>query len=179
MNITLPFPGAYAIPVQEERKRVVVGIADAACVKDSGVLIVTHSLGSCLGVSIFDPKAGVGGLLHALLPLASQHPEKTLESPYACVDAGFARLCSEYEKLGGRKERMILKVAGGGSMIMGDGVDHFEIGKRNMGVLRKTLWSMGILIAASHVGGSRPTTMVLDMANGQTRIVIDGVTRIL
>ncbi len=33
-------------------------------------LLVTHALGSCLGLMVYDPQEQVGGLLHAMLPLS-------------------------------------------------------------------------------------------------------------
>ena len=41
-----------------------------------GDLLITHALGSCLGLMVFDPVAQVGGLLHAMLPLSKVNPEK-------------------------------------------------------------------------------------------------------
>ena len=33
-------------------------------------LLVTHALGSCLGLIVYDPQEHIGGLLHAMLPLS-------------------------------------------------------------------------------------------------------------
>lgn len=51
-----------------------------------GDMIVTHALGSCLGLAAFDPAAKVGGLLHAMLPLSSINPEKAQANPAIFVD---------------------------------------------------------------------------------------------
>lgn len=48
----------------------IVGVADMKISGDKDDQIVTHALGSCLGIAIHDPIACVGGLLHVMLPLS-------------------------------------------------------------------------------------------------------------
>ena len=43
---------------------VIVGVADMKVSRDPRVILVTHSLGSCIGVAVYDPVVKVGGLLH-------------------------------------------------------------------------------------------------------------------
>jgi len=50
--------------------------------------IVTHALGSCLGLMVYDPVAHVGGLLHAMLPLGKINPQKAESNPYVCGQRG-------------------------------------------------------------------------------------------
>ena len=42
----------------------------------SGDVLVTHALGSCLGLMVYDPKKEIGGLLHAMLPLSKSIAKK-------------------------------------------------------------------------------------------------------
>ena len=53
-----------------------------------GDLIITHALGSCLGLMVYDPEAQVGGLLHAMLPLSKINLEKAKANPFMFVDTG-------------------------------------------------------------------------------------------
>lgn len=46
----------------------IVGIADLAVSNNPSVTLATYSLGSCLGVTIYDPVIRAGGLLHIMLP---------------------------------------------------------------------------------------------------------------
>ncbi len=46
----------------------VVDIADMAVTSEDDTSLVTYSLGSCIGLAIWDPVAKVGGLLHYMLP---------------------------------------------------------------------------------------------------------------
>ena len=49
---------------------VVVGVADCQVTNDVSNVLITYALGSCIAVSIYDPVARVGGLLHFMLPEA-------------------------------------------------------------------------------------------------------------
>jgi len=156
-----------------------VGIADMAVSKDPDDNIITHALGSCLGITIHDPVAHVGGLIHIMLPLSTIDPSKASSRPYMFVDTGVPRLFLECYKLGAQKSRVILKVAGGASSKANPDDDYFEIGKRNFIMLRKLLWKNGMLIKAHDVGGSDSRTMSLAVGTGDVTLKINGTTSIM
>jgi chemotaxis protein CheD len=138
-----------------------------ACAEEEGV-IVTHALGSCLGISVHDGKTGVGGLLHTMLPLSTIDTVKAEANPFMFVDTGVPALFQACYRLGSAKERLVLKVAGGSRILDGDG--RFNIGQRNYTMLRKILWKNGVMITAEDVGGMLPRTMSLDLSTGAIRI---------
>ncbi len=146
-----------------------VGIAEMKVARGADDLIITHALGSCLGITAYDPTARVGGLLHAMLPQGSLNAEKAAENPYMFVDTGLPRLFEACYRAGAIKNRMIITVAGGAAMksVGGGGDDFFQIGKRNIIMLRKTLWSEGILVKASDVGGAVARTLTLEISTGE------------
>ena len=115
-------------------------------------VLVTHALGSCLGLMIYDPVAQVGGLLHAMLPLSKINPEKARVNPFMFVDTGVPSLFKAVYQLGGEKKRLLVKAAGCGSP-MGDN-EIFKIGQRNYTVLKKILWKNKVLLEADDVGGT-------------------------
>ena len=47
--------------------KVIVGISDMKVSSANDDVLITYSLGSCLGVIIYDPVAHVAGLLHSML----------------------------------------------------------------------------------------------------------------
>ncbi len=71
--------------------RHVVAVGDMKIGRDAD-LIVTHALGSCLGLVVYDPVEKVGGLLHAMLPLSKINPDKAKANPYMFVDTGVPAL---------------------------------------------------------------------------------------
>lgn len=145
----------------------IVGLGDLCVSRVPGDRLVAHALGSCLGVAVFDPVAGVGGLLHVPLPSSSADPARARERPLTYVDTAVPALFRECYRSGARKERLRLAVAGGAAA--GDmDADGFQIGRRNLIVLRKLLWKNGVLIRAHDVGGVRVwRTLSLDIATGR------------
>jgi chemotaxis protein CheD len=131
-------------------------------------LLVTHALGSCLGLMIYDPSARVGGLLHAMLPLSKINPEKARANPFMFVDTGVPRLFRAVYDLGGRKDRLSVKAAGCGRPLSNN--EMFKIGERNHTVLKKILWKNSVLLEAEDVGGTASRTVHFQLADG--RVVI-------
>jgi chemotaxis protein CheD len=145
----------------------IVGIADMKVSSAPGDVLITYALGSCLGITIYDPVAKVGGMLHVMLPLSSVNTAKAAENPMMFVDTGVPELFKACYKVGAKKERIVLKVAGGASLQQNEENDQFQIGKRNFLMLRKLLWKNNVLIEAWDVGESHSRTMSLDIASGE------------
>ncbi len=150
--------------------KIVVGIADMKVSNNPEDILITHALGSCIGVAVYDPVVKVGGLLHFMLPESKINPQRAKQNPFMFCDTGVPLLFKTCYKYGAIKKRMIVKVAGG-SQIM-DEAGHFNIGKRNYATLRKLLWKNGVLIHAEDVGGVVNRTMELNIANGEVTLKI-------
>ena len=151
--------------------RHVVAVGDMKIGRDND-LIVTHALGSCLGLVIYDSVGRVGGLLHAMLPLSKINPTKAEANPYMFVDTGVPALFKALYEIGGQKSRMVIKAAGCGNPLGKN--EMFKIGERNYTVLKKLLWKNNILLEAEDVGGTASRTVYFDMATGQTIISSGG-----
>ena len=63
------------------RKTLVVGVADMVVSNDPSAELVTYSLGSCLGITVYDPVKKVGGLLHLMLPESRIDAIKAVNAP--------------------------------------------------------------------------------------------------
>jgi chemotaxis protein CheD len=155
----------------------VIGIADMKISTRDEDVLVTYALGSCLGITVYDPVARVGGMIHVMLPLSSVNPEKAKSNPWMFVDTGVPELFKACYKAGAKKERMVLRVAGGASIQNNENSDQFQIGKRNFLMLRKLLWKNNVLIDASDVGDRHSRTMSLDMSNGDVILKIHNEER--
>ena len=121
------------------------------------------------------PDAGVGGLIHCMLPLSRIDPDKARNNPHMFTDTGVPALIQALLDRGGSRKRLVAKVAGGASPLNDNGM--FKIGERNYTVLRKVLWKNEILIAAEEVGGTIARTMILNVGNGRTFIRTGGKER--
>lgn len=155
----------------------VVGVGDMKVSAGATDVLITYALGSCLGVTVYDPIARVAGLLHVMLPDSTTHGEKAVKNPYMFVDTGIPRLFKAAYELGARKDRMILRVAGGATRHVQAEDDHFKIGKNNFLALRKILWKNNVLIDAQEVGGTDSRTIWIDVNSGQTTLKVGGTER--
>lgn len=154
------------------RKTVVVKVADAAASNNTGADLVTHSLGSCLGVTLYDPVTRVGALLHVMLPDSSIDPARARQNPCLFVDTGFVRLLQMFARVGGVAGRARIKVAGGAQMLDEKGV--FRIGERNVQALQRVLAAHSLAVAAWEVGGVLSRTLRLNIATGEVTIQSPG-----
>ncbi|MBW2570469.1 MAG: chemotaxis protein CheD [Deltaproteobacteria bacterium] len=152
------------------RKIIVVGDMKAGEKED---LLITHALGSCLGLMVYDPIENIGGLLHAMLPLSKINREKAQTNPYMFVDTGVPTLFKTLYDMGAKKSRLVVKAAGCGNP-MGRN-EMFKIGDRNFTVLKKLLWKNNIILEAKDVGGTKSRTVNFDLSTGQTIISSGGV----
>jgi len=154
-----------------------VGIAEMKVSDKRDDIIITHALGSCLGIVAYDPVACIGGLLHVMLPLSTIDPVKAERNPYMFVDTGFPKLLMQCLKIGAQKQRLEITVAGGANSNNSEENDLFKIGKRNFLILRKLLWKDGLLLKSYDVGGSDSRTMLLEIGTGKVMIKSGGQTK--
>jgi chemotaxis protein CheD len=153
---------------------IVVNVSDARVSQDPNDVLVTHSLGSCIGVCLYDPVAQAAGMLHFQLPSSSIDATRAQANPCMFADTGMATLLRDMAALGGLPRRMQVKLAGGAEILDDKGL--FSIGKRNHTAIRKILWQRGLLLSAENVGGSEPRTLYLHVADGTTIVKSRGTT---
>jgi len=151
---------------------VIVGISDFGCSRKPGDVLVTYALGSCIAVIIYDPAASVGGLLHYMLPDSNLDKKKAAECPAMFADIGIPLLFKSCYALGAEKRRLIVKIAGGAS-ILNDG-DYFRIGQKNITAVRKIFWKNNVMIEAEDTGQNYNRTVRLQIADGRCFIRSSG-----
>lgn len=157
------------------KTRILVDISDAAVSNQPGDVLVTYSLGSCIGVALYDKATHIAGLLHYQLPDSKLDPEKAKAVPFMFGDTGMAILVEKLVAMGAVKKRLTVKIAGGAAMSAGP--KGFDIGKRNYLAIRKILWKHGLFIDAEDMGGSSPRNMYLNVEDGSLTIRCIGVEK--
>lgn len=140
---------------------------------DASAELVTYSLGSCLGIAIYDATARVGGLLHVMLPDSRIDAAKAATLPFMFVDSGVPKLFQAAYSLGADRRRLVVKVAGGAQLL--DPQKVFNIGERNAQVFSELLVRNGYTVHARDVGGLASRTMRLDMTTGKISIKSPGM----
>ena len=149
-----------------------VSLAELKTSNNPQDVLVASSLGSCIGLAVYDPIIRVGGLLHYVLPYSKIDASKALTIPGMFADTGVPLLFREMYKLGAKKERMLVKVTGG-SHILGDS-RVFDMGKRNYVMLRKIFLKNKVKIAGEDVGGNENRNLVLNIKDGRCFVQVQG-----
>ena len=144
----------------------IVGVGDSLTVRRGS--LVTHALGSCLGLVVWDPAIRVGGLLHAMLPLAQINPDKSERNPSMFVETGVPALLKSVISRGARKSDLIIKAAGCANPLKSGTM--FRVGERNLEVLERLLAKNDLCLHAADTGGTRSRTMHVDVSTGQVVI---------
>jgi chemotaxis protein CheD len=140
-----------------------VGVADWR-VADDGTLLVTSGLGSCVAVAVCDVDAGVGGLLHAMLPEA----DGPVDKPAKYVDSGLDEMLSAMARLGASPDNLTAKLAGGSAMLdlsIGDGV-----GARNVAAAERALAEADVELLAAETGGDSGRSVSFSPTSGDVTI---------
>ena len=150
-------------------RRLVVGIGELAVSDHADQVIVTHALGSCIAVCIFDPVAAVAAMLHFLLPDSRINEERARLQPATFADTGIPLLFRTAYQYGLDKKRAIVKLAGGAETVDATG-SAFMTGRRNALAARNLLWRNGVLIRAQDVGGVAARTVHLAVQDGRVQI---------
>jgi len=159
------------------KQRMIVNVSDAKVSDSTEDLLLTHSLGSCIGVCLYDPAQHVGGMLHYQLPDSKLDLGKARDRPFMFADTGMKLLVEALTSMGADRRRLHVKVAGGA--VMNNGPNGFDIGKRNHLAIRRIAWQERLFIDAEDVGGSSPRNLYLDMENGAVTVKSNGLDKTL
>lgn len=144
-----------------------VGIGDMKFARGDNT-IITYALGSCIGITFYDPFLKLGGLLHIMLP-ARTDPNDARVFKYA--DSGIRETLRKLTAFGLVKSRTVVKIAGGAKMFDIKGsADFGNIGQRNATMVKKILMEERLRIVAEDTGGAYARTMLLNVANGDVII---------
>lgn len=146
----------------------IIQISDMNISSDISDRLITYSLGSCLGLTLWDKRKKIGGMVHCLLPLSKADPVKAINNPHVYVDTGVSALLKALFDMGATRDNLIAKIAGCASVVTMS--DNFKIGKRNEAVARKVLWKNNILVGGEQVGGTIPRTLAFTIGDGVTII---------
>ncbi len=126
-----------------------------------GTVLTTSGLGSCVGVALYEPAAGVAGLVHVMLPAASEG--EGARAKFA--DSGVAVLLDAMAEAGADPDGVEAKIAGGSDMLDLSG-DGSSIGTRNVEAVRGALDEHGVPIVAEDVGGRHGRSLRLEGTTG-------------
>lgn len=149
----MPHMGENAAPV---------GVGELAIAEHPQVL-VTQALGSCVGLTLWDPIRRSGGMAHIMLPTLAGTTAHGLR--YRFATSAVPALVDMLANAGSPKRRLEAKLAGGAAMF-GAEAGSASIGARNIAQIRLELKGLGIPLRAEDTGGSHARTIELHLDTG-------------
>lgn len=151
-----------------------VGMGETRVTNSAATNLVAPGLGSCIGVTLFDPIVKVGGMVHVVLSDSSSvTKEITLFGKYA--DIAIPDILNKMYQLGAKKQNLIIKMAGGSQMFnLEKGANILNIGMRNTIAVKLAFSKECLNIKASDTGGNKGRTLKLDVATGIVTVRIIG-----
>ena len=142
-----------------------VGMADLNICKAPDT-ITTLGLGSCIGLTLYDPVTKVGGMVHYMLPDSTKVSNNSNKAKFA--DTGIDELLRKVVAAGANKSRLVAKIAGGARMFEVSGLsDVGNIGARNAEAAKAILKKYGIRLIAEDTGLNYGRTVELHCDTGE------------
>ncbi|NHN57943.1 MULTISPECIES: chemotaxis protein CheD [Halorussus] len=150
---------------EPDRERRLVGVSEYEVVAD-GATLVAYGLGACVGLAVYDPEHGVGGLAHAMLPRQSEGGG-TADGKY--VDAAVERLLREAVSAGASYAGLEGYVVGGSDLLDLRELPR-EVGDDNVATAREAFGGLDVPVAGEDVGGGRGRTVEFDTGTGRIAV---------
>ena len=145
-----------------------VGMADYK-VGRAPSTIISYGLGSCIGISLYDPQAKAGGLLHIMLPDSTQ--ARPTDNPAKFADTGLPLMLRDVLELGASRTRLVAKIAGGAQMFaFANATDIMRVGARNAEAAKKILKELNIRLLSEDTGGKYGRTVQIDLDDGVYKV---------
>lgn len=141
-------PGEYYVTTQDE-------------------LIITV-LGSCVSACVRDPAMRIGGMNHFMLPSGGVDSRDVANEATRYGNFAMEKLINDVLKNGGRRDKLEIKVFGGGNVLKNMGAT--DIGGRNIQFVREYLKTEGFKIVAEDLGDVHPRKVVYDPISGKVQV---------
>ncbi len=135
-------------------------------VTNRDMLLVTV-LGSCVSACIRDPKVGVAGMNHFMLP-EGRDGDGVLSASARYGSYAMELLINQLLKIGARRSALEAKVFGGGNVL--PGLTLSNVGERNAAFVLEYLATERIHVAARDLGGLHPRKIYQFAQNGRVRV---------
>jgi chemotaxis protein CheD len=145
-------------------KVIKVGMADLNICKSPDI-ITTLGLGSCIGLTLYDPVTKIGGLVHYMLPDSTQMRNNSNIAKFA--DTGIDELLKQVLRAGANRTRLVAKIAGGAKMFSVSGSSNISnIGERNALAAKAKLKQLRVRLIAEDTGLNYGRTVELHCETG-------------
>ena len=142
-----------------------VGMADLKVGRAPDTL-TTLGLGSCIGLTLYDPVSKIGGLVRYMLPDSTKLKNNTNIAKFG--DTGIRELLKQVLASGANQRRLVAKIAGGACMFEMSGLSSVgNVGARNAEAAKEILKELKIPLVAEDTGLNYGRTVELKCETGE------------
>ena len=135
--------------------------------------LVAFSIGSGIGITIFDPVAVLGGILNLILPNSTRIKSVNIDKyQFMFADTGIPAFIEALSDLGAKPQNMKVVIAGGAQIL--DQTGDFNIGQRNHEATKSILSAYNLVTQYEAIGGIHSRTLRLDIGSGHSFIGLFG-----
>jgi chemotaxis protein CheD len=132
---------------------------------------ISTVLGSCVSACVRDPERGLGGMNHFMLPAdGAGGPNDWLDPAVGLATRygshAMESLINDLLKLGAARERLEIKLFGGGRIL----ASMTDVGGRNIDFIRGYIGLEGYRVAAEDLGGTQPRKVIYFPTSGRARL---------
>lgn len=154
--------------LEKDKTVITVGIGGCRIAKDS--CIIKTTLGSCIGITLYDSSKRIGGLIHIMLPSSSKSNGRLTKF----ADSGIPNLINcLISQHGALRSSMVAKIFGGARMfnVFSKTLD---IGSNNTAATVNVLKQQRIRIESGKTGGTKGSQITFDVSNGKVLYKVIG-----
>ena len=153
--------GGVCVGEPPARVRVPIYLHPGSVYASAQAVALSTILGSSVGVSLFDPTAGLGGMAHYVLPRAARNGTSARFG-----DVALRQLVQKVLLLGAERRTLQARVFGGAWMNVGLRENPAHVGLQNVQVAQELLAKEGIPVVASETGGAHGRRLVFHTDDG-------------
>ncbi len=127
------------------------------------------TLGSCVGLVLYDPQTDVFGMAHIMLPKSESTTTAAQAGKYA--DTAIPALLAKMLTPPSEAKRLRAKIAGGANMFPSIAsqkhAEALQVGNQNIESTLEIVKSLGIVVLGSDLGGFHGRELVIDAQSGK------------
>lgn len=152
----------------------IVGIGECEVSNNKNDVLKTFALASCVALTVYCPVKNAAGMAHIALPAPHRLNDDSNIRPYyyatTAVPLLVNSICGKYKC---SIDDLKIRLFGGADSILVN--DVFEIGKKNLNIIKDSLDYIGLRYNASGTGGKYSRTLEMNVSNGNIKLTLQPI----
>jgi chemotaxis protein CheD len=130
-------------------------------------MVLQTILGSCVGITFWSARLGIGALCHGILPKCPRGVGG--QEGHRYVDFCIRYLAEQFDAMGVRRQELEVKVFGGADVlpVAARRIDRPTVGAMNCRTAMEVVQEQGLIVAATDLGGARGRTILFHTGTGE------------